>query len=110
MDAEAERRRNAVLTPGAGQMAAYLAKEAQAEAFLQDEFPQEADYPDLYNEVGITADTATGVAQAVMRAAAAWRVYGRALERARLAAKKAVDAAPGLAGILAARDGAAWPG
>jgi hypothetical protein len=109
LDAEAERLRNTVLTPGAGQMAAYQEKERQARALLADPTPTEAEYPDIYNEIGITADSAGEVAMAVLAAAERWRIYGRQVERARLAAKKAVDGAGDEAGILAARDEAAWP-
>jgi len=66
IDAEAERRRNLVLTPGAGQMAAYQEKERQARRLLADDTPTEAEYPDIYNEIGITADSAGEVAMAVL--------------------------------------------
>lgn len=109
IDTTAERLRQAVLTPGAGQMAAYQAKEAQATALLQDGTPTEAEYPDIYNEIGITADSAAEVAAAVLAAAEKWREYGRKVERARLAGKKAVNAAVDSAGVIAARDAVAWP-
>lgn len=109
IDAAAEALRLLVLTPGAGQMAAYQAKEAQASAFLEDEAPTEAAYPDIYNEVGITADTAGGVADLIMQAAAAWRVYGRQIERVRLAAKKAIGEATTAAAVAAVLDGIVWP-
>jgi hypothetical protein len=109
IDARAEAVRNTVLTPGSGQMAAYQAKEAQATAYLQDADPTEAEYPDLYNEVGITADTVHEVAMAVLAAAETWRIFGRAVEKARLAGKKAVYAATDLAGIAAAEAGIVWP-
>ncbi len=109
IDAEAERRRNAVLTPGAGQMAAYQEKERQARALLADDTPTEAEYPDIYNEIGLTADSAGEVAMAVLAAAERWRAYGRQVERARLAGKKAVAAAGDVAAILAARHAVPWP-
>lgn len=109
IDAEAERRRNAVLTPGAGQMAAYQEKERQARLLLADDTPTEAEYPDIYNEIGITADSAGEVAMAVQAAAERWRTYGRLVERARLAGKKAVAEASDLAEVLAARDAIVWP-
>ena len=110
LDAHAETLRNTVLTPGAGQMSAYQAKEAQASSLLNDPTPTEAEYPDIYNEIGITADSAAGVAMAVMAAAEKWRTYGRAVERARLTGKKAVGEAVDVAGVLAARDAVVWPG
>lgn len=109
IDTEAERRRTTVLTPGAGQMAAYQEKETQARALLADDTPTEAEYPDIYNEIGITADSAGEVAMAVLAAAEKWRTYGRLVERARLAGKKAVGEAGDVAAVLAARDGVAWP-
>lgn len=109
IDAEAERRRGLVLTPGAGQMAAYQAKEGQARTLLADDTPTEAEYPDIYNEIGVTADSAGEVAMAVLAAAEKWRAYGRRVERARLAAKKAVAEAGDVAAVVAARDGADWP-
>lgn len=109
IDVRAERLRNRVLTPGSGQMAAYQAKEAQARALLQDGTPTEAEYPDIFNEIGITADSAGEVAAAVLAAAERWRLRGRAIERARLAGKRAVQAAGDLAGVTAAAGGVAWP-
>ncbi len=109
IDAEAERRRNSVLTPGSGQMAAYQEKERQARALLADDTPTEAEYPDIYNEIGITADSAGEVAMAVLAAAEKWRAYGRLVERARLAGKKAVAEAGDVAAAIAARQAVVWP-
>ena len=109
IDAEAERRRNAVLTPGAGQMAAYQEKERQARRLLADDMPTEAEYPDIYNEIGITADSAGEVAMSVLAAAERWRGYGRLVERARLAGKKAVGEAGDVEAVIAARLAMAWP-
>ena len=109
IDAEAERRRNAVLTPGSGQMAAYQEKERQARALLSDDTPTEGEYPDIYNEIGITADSAGEVAMAVLAAAEKWRAFGRLVERARLAGKKAVAEADDVAAVITARGGAFWP-
>ena len=109
LDATAETLRSAVLTPGSGQMAAYQAKEGQARALLADPTPTEGEYPDIFNEIGITAASAGEVAMAVMAAAERWRAYGRAVERVRLSAKKAVAEASGLPGMLAVRDRVDWP-
>lgn len=109
IDATAETLRQTVLTPGAGQMAAYQAKEAQAAALLNDPTPTEGEYPDIFNEIGITADSAAAVAAAVLTAAEKWRTFGRAVEKARLAGKKTVATATDTAAIIAARDGVAWP-
>ena len=109
IDATAETLRGTVLTPGSGQMAAYQAKEGQARALLADPTPTEGEYPDIFNEIGITAASAGEVAMAVMAAAERWRAYGRAVERVRLSAKKAVAEASALSGVLAARDHVDWP-
>ncbi|QAZ69095.1 hypothetical protein [Solidesulfovibrio carbinolicus] len=109
IDAEAEQRRNAVLTPGSGQMAAYQAKERQARALLQDDNPTEGEYPDIFSEIGITADSAGEVAMAVLAAAEKWRAYGRQVERARLTVKKAVRQAEDVEGVIAAKNKAVWP-
>ena len=109
IDTMAEALRNAVLTPGAGQMAAYQEKERQARALLQDGTPTEGEYPDIFNEIGITAASVGEVAMAVVAAAETWRAFGRLVERARLAGKKAVSEASDVAGVLAARDGIVWP-
>ena len=109
IDALAETLRSTVLTPGSGQMAAYQEKERQARALLQDDTPTEGEYPDIFNEIGITAASAGEVAMAVTTAAETWRAFGRLVERARLAGKKAVSEASDAAGVLAARDGIVWP-
>lgn len=110
IDARAEALRHAVLTPGSGQMAAYQEKERQAAALLQDADPTEAKYPDIYNEVGVTADTGQDVAMAILTAAERWREYGRKVEKARLAGKRLVAEAGDAAHVIAVRDAVAWPG
>ncbi len=109
IDAEAEKRRNAVLTPGSGQMAAYQAKETQARALLADDTPTEAEYPDIFGEIGITAESAGEVAMAVLATAEKWRTYSRLVERCRLAGKQAVAEAGNVAAVIAARTAVAWP-
>jgi len=69
----------------------------------------EVEYPDLYNEIGITAGTVHEVAMAILAAAERWRVYGRAVERARLSGKKAVAEATDPAGVAAAETAIVWP-
>lgn len=109
IDAEAEARRQLVLTPGAGQMAAYQRKEAQARAYLADPVPEPADYSALVAEVGITAATLSGVAGLVVAKADAWRTYGDAVEAARLSAKKAVAGAADAAVVAVVVAGVTWP-
>jgi hypothetical protein len=112
IDTKAELLRNAVLTPGSGQMAAYQRKEAQARAVLTDTAPTAQKYPAIYSEIGITATTAQDVAAAVIAQANAWWAYGDAIEATRLAGKHAVEAVTeeqGAAGVAAAEAGIVWP-
>ena len=55
INATAEALCSNLITPGQTQQTRYARKLAQAEAFLQDGTPTEAEYPLIYNEVGITA-------------------------------------------------------
>lgn len=117
IDAQAEALRLTVLTPGAGQMAAYQRKESQAREFLTATAPTppealaafERTYSAIYGEVGITADTPEEVARVVVKNADAWYAFGDAIERVRLAAKNAINAASDTAEATTARDNAAWP-
>ena len=109
IDAMAEDLCNAVVTPGSAQMARYRRKEDQARAYLADPVPMADNYPAVFNEVGITAKTPQEVAEAILVRAAAWWGYGDAIERARLAGKRAAVAATSVAGIAAAEAGVDWP-
>jgi hypothetical protein len=109
LDVAAEALRQTVLTPGIGQMATYQTKETQARSLLQDPEPDETKYPDIYNEVGITADTAHEVAMAVLAAAEKWRLFGRSIEKTRLAGKKAITAADTAAAVVVAEAAVTWP-
>jgi len=118
IDAQAESLCNQVVTPGSAQMARYQRKEAQARGYLEaaaagllstDADAVAAAYPAVIGEVGITADTAKGVAEAIVARANAWWEYGDAVERVRLAAKRAVEAATDPAGVQAAVAAVVWP-
>jgi len=109
IDASAEALCNTVVTPGSSQMARYTRKQAQAEAYLADPSPTADKYPAIYGEVGITADTVQAVAEVVLARAAAWWTYGDAIERARLAGKRAVESATTVAAIQAAEAAVEWP-
>lgn len=93
VDAAAERQRALYITPGAGQALTYKAKAEEALAVLADPSPHPPDYPLLSAEVGVTGETLQQVAQIVAHMHAQWQLVGGAIERARLAAKAAVDAA-----------------
>jgi len=109
IDAAAEDLCNNVVTPGSAQMARYTRKQTQAQAFLADAEPTADKYPAVYGEVGITADTAQGVAEAIISRADAWWAYGDAIERVRLAGKQAIQAAGTVSSIRAAEAAVVWP-
>ncbi|OLN31332.1 hypothetical protein DVDV_0120 [Desulfovibrio sp. DV] len=117
IDTTAESLCNQVITPGSAQMARYQRKEAQARAFRAAVVPDDPEelaafrqqYAAIYGEVGITADTPQAVAEVIVAMADAWWAYGDAVEAARLAGKRAVEAAGDLAGIAAAEAAVVWP-
>ena len=121
IDTVAELRCNQVITPGSAQMARYQRKEGQARAYLAaiaaGQVPLEpaalaafeASFPAVYGEVGITADTPEAVARTIVAMADAWWTYGDAVELARLAGKRAVEAAGTPAAVTDALEAVAWP-
>jgi hypothetical protein len=82
-----------------GQEMIYLAKEAEASAFVAGE---PGDYPFLSAEVGETGETLDQVAQVVLNLAAGWRMIGANIEALRVRANAAVLAAETIAEIDAA--------
>lgn len=105
IDAAAEAERSRYITPGSGQALTYQAKAAEAARFI--EHAGIGDYPLLSAEVGVTGETLQQVAQIVINLHAQWQIVGGLIERARLAAKAAVDAAPDEAAARAVVP--AWP-
>jgi len=95
------------LTPGRAMT--YQAKQAQAEAFLAATEPDPADYPLIAGEVGITADTAHGVAEVVLAMSRNWHAMGAAIEAVRLAAKKQAREALTPEAVREVLDGLVWP-
>lgn len=108
IDARAEVERLRYITPGAGQAMTYAQKAEEARLCLNTTAPDAEEYPLLAAEIGITATTLIGVAQVVATANAQWLQIGAAIERARLGAKAAIDAA---ATVEAAKEAAnvVWP-
>lgn len=99
----AEGARNAWITPSVAAAGIYLAKEAEARAWLAAGEPRDlAEYPMIAAEIGITAPTAWHLAQTWLGMAAVWRPVAAAIEAARLTAKAAIDAATTGAEIEAA--------
>jgi len=109
VDALAESKRQVLLTAGVGMQAAYEKKESQARAYLDATEPNDADYPYLGAEVGITADTIKGVAEVIKAAADKWWSYGAGIERTRLQAKKSLAAATTTGEIDSIINAVAWP-
>lgn len=95
--------RGKFLTKAVGQELTYSEKEAQAVAFLAaSPEPQEpgTEYGFVFGEVGITADTPRGVAEAVLAKAYAYRAeIGPMIERLRLLAGKKIDEAATVAEV-----------
>ena len=85
--------RSALITTLPGQQMIYLAKEAEARAFLTDPAPDLAAYPLLAAEIGITAPDALQLAQIWLNMGDLWRSTAAGLEALRLGAAAAVDAA-----------------
>ena len=105
IDAAAEAERLKYITAGYGQAMTYLAKSAEARAFMAD--PQ-AVTPFLSAEAEAMGATVAEIAAKVSEAEAAWRVIGGAIESVRMASKAAVAAAATLPAIVAAAE-VEWP-
>ncbi len=95
--------RRTFITSIPGQEMLYLAKEAEARAWVADSAPDMADYPLLSAEIGpgLTAPDAGQLAQLWLNMGAQWRQVAAQIETARLGAVYAVEAAPDEATIAA---------
>lgn len=82
--ARIEAARTALITDLPGQSMIYMAKEAEARAFLAEPDPDLADYPMLSAEVGITAPDAETLAQIWLNMVVLWRSAAAGLEALRL--------------------------
>jgi hypothetical protein len=85
--------RAALITDLPGQSMIYLAKEAEARAWMADPTPDPAAYPLLSAELGITAPDAASLAQIWLNLATLWRSTAADLEALRLTTRAAIDAA-----------------
>lgn len=116
IDRAAEMARTKYVTPGSGQAAVYLSKQAEANAVEGDANPSADKYPLLAASVGVEADPTTGkpcadvaaVGALVRKTAAAWSLIAADIEGRRMRAKKAVDAAASFADALTAAN-VEWP-
>ena len=107
--ARIEAARTALITDLPGQSMIYMAKEAEARAFLAEPDPDLADYPMLSAEVGITAPDAQALAQIWLNMAVLWRSAAAGLEALRLTTAAVIEAAGTVAevdvAVMAARLG-----
>ena len=112
IDAQAEELRLRLLTAGAGMALVYESKRTEAVkasgVVAGGGTPAEADFPLLAAEIGITGDDVADVATAVLETAARWTLAAAAIEAARLAAKRAVEAAETVEAFDAAQ-AVMWP-
>lgn len=104
VDLAAEAYRLTFITAGSGQAMAYTQKLDEARAYLANSSLTDAECPHIFAEVGITGETAEGVAQVVVGMHAAWQVKSAEIERKRLAAKVAIDTAETAEAISAAAE------
>lgn len=109
IDQAAENARLKYITPGAGQALTYQEKAAELARYDETSQPRIADFPLLGAEIGITADSLTGVADAVRTALTLWRENGAAIERVRLQAKADVEKARDDEAIQEILDAIVWP-
>lgn len=109
IDREAEAERLKYITPGDGQSMTYMRKANQARALANAATPANLSlYPAVVNEIGLSAPD-TGNPEADARAVAAsilaredsWGPISDVIEKARLSAKRAVEAASTVAEIEA---------
>lgn len=96
--------RTALITDLPGQSMIYLAKEAEARAWLADPAPDMAEYPMLSAEIGLTAPDARALAQIWLNMATLWRSAAATLEARRLTLNAAIDAATTVAEVEAVVD------
>lgn len=109
IDDAAELERLKYITPGAGQAMTYAEKATQARACLAAEAPEPENYSLLAAEIGITAETLTGVAATVAAAYDQWLTIGAMIEATRLGTKAAIDAAEDIGSAEEAAQAALWP-
>ncbi|MGY6215000.1 hypothetical protein ACW73L_07550 [Methylolobus aquaticus] len=107
IDAAAEGARLRYITPGAGQAQTYAQKLAQAEAYVAAGAPPDASpWPFIAGEAEALEISPQAAAATIITTAEAWVTVGVAIERTRMAGKRAVTIASGLAQLAAARDAA----
>lgn len=107
VDATAENLRLSYITPGAGQALEYREVADEAQRYAAD---PSGDFPLL--QASVDAGEAGDIASAAALVAArhdAWISVGAAIRAARIAGKRAIDAASSAADAHAAYEGIEWP-
>ncbi len=118
IDADAETVRLKFISPGAGMAMTYQEKNAQAQAVFTlgeaaanalTEAERLTQFPTLSASVGVEAETLYACAELVIARYEAWATLSYAIERTRLAAKKAIGLTSTAADARAAYEAVAWP-
>ena len=81
------------LTQAPGQAMVYLAKEAEAKDFIKDTAPAMVEYPFVMADMDGSGLGANQVCQIILNKSQLWRRVGSSIERARMIAKTAIEAA-----------------
>lgn len=102
IDAGAEAFRLQFITSGAGQAMAYQEKYEEASLLMREPAVDDSEIPHIIAEVGITAPTKEEVAQVILNLQSIWKGISAKIEKTRLTAKDAVDAAKSAAEINSA--------
>lgn len=108
IDTEAERLRSIIITPGEGQVATYLAQEAEAKALALN---PDTDMPTPYIDalIGIIAPTRMQVVQVVLEMSTNWNNTNAAINAVRLATKGQIEAATSAEEVESLVTNAPWP-
>jgi len=102
IDDGAEAFRLQFITNGTGQAMAYQEKYEEALLVTSGDIITDDQIPHILAEVGITAPTKEDVAQVILNLQSIWKGISAKIEKARLTAKDAVDAAKSAAEINSA--------
>ena len=118
VDADAEAVRLKYISPGGGMAMTYHEKNAQAQAVFTlgevasnalTEAERLAQFPTLSASVGVEAETLFACAELVIARYEAWATLSYAIERTRLAAKKAIGLATTAADARVVYEAVTWP-
>jgi hypothetical protein len=108
LDEAAETQRMKSLTAGEGQTIVYQMKLMEAQAVRMGE-TNPANVPLLAASIGVEAATLADCAALIMAKWNSWKATAGKIEQARLAGKKAIDAAGSIQKAAEAFDAVTWP-